>query len=530
MFASTATSRTLSIVLTASSLLACGGGGGGSGDSGNPGGPGPSPATYTVGGSVSGLAGSALILQNNGGNNLSVSANGAFSFTSPVATGSNYAVTVLTQPAGQTCTVSSGSGTMANAAISSISVACRAQVAKFIYAPDTGSGDVSAYAINPNSGMLTAVPGSPFAAAQSPWLITADPAGKFLYVANEGSTTPPQISVYAINTTTGGLTQNLLSPFDLSQPPPPNGTALLGKPIIHPSGKFGYLANSTDGRLYGATVDPTTGNLSPLTVVNVGSTLLGPAFFGNAGNFLYLPYSTPAGGIDEFEVDQSTGNLALVGQFPTGGNVSAFASLDPSGKFLVSANQYSSSFGTTGSVTVFAVNPTDGTLTTVTGSPFVTSGQASVVAFHPNKPFIYITLYSPTAPNTIAAYQMDSQGVLHSIPGSPFAAGGTKTGLPAIDPSGKFLFVANGGSNNIQGFAIDAATGALTPVPGSPFTTEVSPYPVVIDPSGKYLYAANNGSSSISAYSIDGTSGALTLINTVSAGTSPGLLELVGRQ
>lgn len=529
MFASMTTSRTLSIALVASSLVACGGGGGGSGGSGAPGG------SYTVGGSVSGLAGSGLVLQNNGGNNLSVSVDGAFSFTSPVTTGANYTVSVLTQPAGQTCAVTSGSGTMANAAISSVSVACRAQVGKFIYVPDTGSGDVSAYAINPNNGTLTAVPGSAFAAAQNPWLITADPASKFLYVANEGSSiAPPQISVYAINSTTGGLTQNLMSPFDLSQPPPPNAGALLGKPIIHPSGKFGYLANSANGQLYGATVDPTSGNLVPLTSVVVGSTLLGPAFFGNAGNFLYLPFNNYnsvvlAGGIAAFKVDQSSGNLGLVGEFSTGGAIAAFASVDPSGKFLVAANQRSSSLGATGSIAVFAVDANSGALMAVAGSPFATDGQATVVAFHPSKPFIYVTVSPATGPNTIAAYQMDSQGVLHSVPGSPFAAG-VGTGLPVIDPAGKFLFVANSGSNNIQGFAIDSSTGALTPVPGSPFTTEVKPYPVVIDPSGKYLYSPNNGSSSISAYSIDGTSGALTLINTIATGTSPGLLELVGRQ
>ena len=68
------------------------------------------PATYTVGGTTSGLAGAGLVLQNNGGDNLPVPANGSFTFSIPVAQGGAYSVTVLTQPPGRTCTVTNGSG------------------------------------------------------------------------------------------------------------------------------------------------------------------------------------------------------------------------------------------------------------------------------------------------------------------------------------------------------------------------------------------------------------------------------------
>ncbi len=83
--------------------------------------------TYTVGGTVSGLAtGAGVVLQNNGGNNLTVAANGAFTFTSRVASGGAYVVTVLTQPSSpaQTCSVTSGSGTVANANVTGVSVTC----------------------------------------------------------------------------------------------------------------------------------------------------------------------------------------------------------------------------------------------------------------------------------------------------------------------------------------------------------------------------------------------------------------------
>ena len=81
-------------------------------------------STYTIGGSVSGLAnGQSVVLQDNGGDNKTVSSNGAFSFATPINSGSAYAVTVLTQPTGQTCFVSNGSGT-ANANVTNVAVTC----------------------------------------------------------------------------------------------------------------------------------------------------------------------------------------------------------------------------------------------------------------------------------------------------------------------------------------------------------------------------------------------------------------------
>ncbi len=82
--------------------------------------------SYAVGGTVTGLVGSGLVLQDNNGDNLSVSAAGTFTFATPVADGSVYKVTVLTPPTSpsQTCTVTNGSGTIAAAAVSNVSVAC----------------------------------------------------------------------------------------------------------------------------------------------------------------------------------------------------------------------------------------------------------------------------------------------------------------------------------------------------------------------------------------------------------------------
>jgi len=82
--------------------------------------------TYTIGGSVSGLTGAGLVLQNNGGDNLSIGANGSFTFATPINDGSTYAVTVSTQPAGQSCSVTGGSGTVSGGNVTSVSITCAA--------------------------------------------------------------------------------------------------------------------------------------------------------------------------------------------------------------------------------------------------------------------------------------------------------------------------------------------------------------------------------------------------------------------
>ncbi|MGZ6034932.1 MAG: beta strand repeat-containing protein, partial [Myxococcaceae bacterium] len=82
------------------------------------------PPRYTVGGAVSGLTGTGLVLRNNGGDDLAITANGAFTFSTPLTSGSAYSVTVFRQPSGQSCTVSGGSGTVVGANVTGVSVSC----------------------------------------------------------------------------------------------------------------------------------------------------------------------------------------------------------------------------------------------------------------------------------------------------------------------------------------------------------------------------------------------------------------------
>jgi subtilisin-like proprotein convertase family protein len=90
--------------------------------------------TYTIGGTVSGLSGAGLVLSlNAGAQTLPVAANGAFTFPTAVANGTAYAVTVGTQPAGQTCSVTNGSGTVSGANVTNVAVGCIDQVVDSIF-------------------------------------------------------------------------------------------------------------------------------------------------------------------------------------------------------------------------------------------------------------------------------------------------------------------------------------------------------------------------------------------------------------
>jgi len=79
--------------------------------------------TYTVGGTAPNVAGTGLMLQNNGGNNLALPAGGAFTFSNALTSGATYRVTVLTQPSGQTCSVANGTGTVSTN-VTNVAVNC----------------------------------------------------------------------------------------------------------------------------------------------------------------------------------------------------------------------------------------------------------------------------------------------------------------------------------------------------------------------------------------------------------------------
>ncbi|TGL56419.1 hypothetical protein EHQ58_17505 [Leptospira ognonensis] len=82
--------------------------------------------SFAVGGSVTGFAGTGLVLQNNGSNNLPISTDGSFTFSTSLIDGSAYSVTVSSQPTGtsKACSVFQGSGNLSNGNVTNVSVTC----------------------------------------------------------------------------------------------------------------------------------------------------------------------------------------------------------------------------------------------------------------------------------------------------------------------------------------------------------------------------------------------------------------------
>jgi hypothetical protein len=82
------------------------------------------PDSVTIGGNVTGLVGSGLVLQNNSSDDLSIDADGEFTFVTPLTPGDSYDVTVFTQPDGQFCSVENGSGEATDVNVTDVLVTC----------------------------------------------------------------------------------------------------------------------------------------------------------------------------------------------------------------------------------------------------------------------------------------------------------------------------------------------------------------------------------------------------------------------
>ena len=521
-------------------LAACGGGGGGGGGAGGGGGP-PmiTPTSFPVGGTVTGLVSSGLVLQNNGGEEVTIgSGASAFTFPTVVPNGGTYSVSIKTQPnigPLQVCTVTNGDGNIAGATVTSVTVTCVTKTAKFLYVPNQSANTVSAYTIDASTGTLAAVAGSPFATEPTPRFVTAEPSGKFVYVTTLGSSTsPPRISGFALNGTSGALTALADSPFDLGgSTPPAAGSLFITAPALNPAGAFGYLSvwnppPTPTAQLYGATMDATSGDLADIagTPLPVGYEAQSPVF-DPTGKFAFLARDTSpnsSGEIMTFNVSSPSGVLTPSGTPASTGGNRPIAAATPDGKYVLASNAASGTF------VVMAVDSA-GTVSMV-GSPVVTgaAGTAPGVPIYTRRLGVVYLANAPLVGGStpsLAAYRVDgATGALTMLAGSPYDSKGA-TLFPMPHPSGKFLYQVNG--STVQRYSLDQATGVPTLL-GDVTTPADPPGFLVPDPSGRYVYVTSGVGGSVSSYSVDQTTGALTLVNTVAAGAGAFFPQPVGLQ
>jgi YVTN family beta-propeller protein len=229
--------------------------------------------------------------------------------------------------------------------------------------------------------------------------------------------------------------------------------------------------------------------------------------------FVYVANQS-SGDVSGYTIDSTTGALTQI----TGSNPSPFTvapngsgpfsvAVDPSGKFVYVANNFSNN------VSGFTIDPGTGALMPIAGSPFsdpaLFNPQPTSVAVDPSGKFVYVT---NAGTNSVSGFSIASNGVLTLLGNFLLGSPATNPRSVAVDPSGKFVYVANLGSNTVSGFTIDPGTGALTLI-GSPFTVPgggKQPRSVAVDPSGKFVYVVNQGTGNVSGFTITPGTGVLT--------------------
>jgi probable HAF family extracellular repeat protein len=349
---------------------------------------------------------------------------------------------------------------------------------QFAYVANFGSQNtITGLAINESTGALTPVHGSPFNNVDAPISVTVDPTGRFVY-ATQGAA----ISGYTINAETGALTRVRRSPFSS---PDPRGI------VVDPTGRFVYVANFSSGNVTAYTINTDNGRLADIP---------GSPFAADSGTYSvavdpkghFLYASNPvAGDITEYAIDANTGVLTQIPGSPVTSGQSGYSiAIEPLGEFLFQTSQQ-------GTVLAFNIDPTTGALSPAAGSPFAAGIGPFSVAADPTGRFVYVVSAGTADPGTatVSAYtisRVPSQfGVLTPVSGSPFTVG-FQADFVTVDPTGRFVYVANWADSNIGVYSI-ATNGSLTPIAGSPFPAGSGPNWIAISPGRRRTHPIYSG-------------------------------------
>jgi 6-phosphogluconolactonase (cycloisomerase 2 family) len=286
-----------------------------------------------------------------------------------------------------------------------------------LYVADYISGDVFAYYIYRNDGYIHPVPGSPFPVKRSVTVVAVHPSGHFVYGARNERAAGDGIAVFAVQSN-GSLVQIPGSPYSTETGP----QAI----AVDPNGHYLYVADGS-GFIDEFTIDETSGQLTPLS-----------------GSPIALTTTKPA-----------------CGPFPTD-------IIDYLSKRLYTANSFDDS------ISGFNITSTTGTISQISGSPWPDEGGCNISpgapsAFNPESITIDGSgkfLYGVNQDTEeIAIYAIQANGALKFVkytPNTSACAGPIRT-----DPKGNYLYTV-GCHPEIVEFAINHTNGDLTPLPSSP--------------------------------------------------------------
>jgi YD repeat-containing protein len=396
---------------------------------------------------------------------------------------------------------------------------------KFVYAANIAGG-LSAFTLDPSSGMLNLLGGSPYATNFSPSAVAVDPSGLFVYVTDSRAN---DITTFGISPGTGAL-------VSLGSLPARRGAAALaissGAAALKYVPEFAYVADSGGTALSGATtgsnnvlgfaVDPVAGGLTSVTGPPFAEGLF-PTFATTdlLGQFLYVANTcsdpgcaATTGSLSVFGIDATAGALTAAPSSPfVAGSAPLGAVVDPSGRFAYVVNSNDET------ISGYAIDPTSGASTLIPGSPFALgvtgTGPASALTIDPTGQFLYAATScsnNTCSGGTISVYQISPSTGALTLAFSPQSFGASPSSL-VVEPRGEFLYATDSASNNVIAISVVDAVFGLGEINGSPFAAGSTPSSLAVDPSGQFLYVANTASNNISAYTIDpGGSGSLTQI------------------
>lgn len=370
----------------------------------------------------------------------------------------------------------------------------------YVYVTGENANQVRGYSINQANGVLTSL--GDFPTGMSPVAIAVAPGGRFVYVANEAS---DDISAYTINATSGELQE--LSGGRVAAGDGPRSIAM------DPQGRFVFVANANSGSVSAYAINATSG---ALTAAGAATNLRGltPASLAvdPSGKFVYV-VNNGSNDLSVLAIDPSSGVLTELSVSPVATHASPVGiSIDAGGKFAYVAHA-------SREIATFAIDAVNGTLHALSAAAIVRAGTAPsfIATTQGTSPLVFKPrfAYIPNSrAGSIAGFSVNaSSGLLGNLTGSPFASGSTPRSI-TTDLRGRVAYVTrDGATNRVAGFSISAA-GRLTAVPGSPFTTGADPKNVRIEPSTRFLYVLNKGVApalgTVSGYTISPVDGSLT--------------------
>ena len=390
-----------------------------------------------------------------------------------------------------------------------------------VTAQSSGSGIISGYKIEHNTGKLTAINGLPISSGgANPVRAVLTTGSRFDYVLNRGA----NASGGSVCTTANPCQNSNITQF-----------AVGGNGILTAQQTF-YTQGINPIRM---TID-TSGNylfvLDHDAPLDAGSTSTRACITAFA--------TSTCGDITVFQINQTTGRLQLVvnAQATSAGGAALPyfpVPANPIDFLLTSGNLLTLGGTSTSGDSIFPYNysSTSGQLTisqnssqplNIRQATAIVSGGVTIYVLD-NEP---ITANGTTSPSQILPFTLGTNGALQAQTGGIVPDDPTQSNpiYLIVESKGKWVYVANQGNNlnttnaqsGIAGYVIDSSTRQLSFIAGQPFGTGSGPQCLVEDPSNQFIYTANYNDSSVTGRAIDQNAGVLRSLNTTSSYTLNG--------